>query len=277
LYENSSLVLSNGETEIFKKNQNLWAFKDITLMLYSIFFFNVVALLNVRKMKNSNIANISSLIILALNFLFLFHIIGMKLIIDTENAEHIILHDKDIIQIHELFIGKKDLAKPNISNIKLERIPRRNGIVGTTKEGDVAIPLTDPGLSFNRRLPFSNRYVPIDKQRLIDNQFQLATQLPYLQSLAEKYAIWSGVGLGAAYAGLPQLHDANKKYIMEPFKKQYNNFDTALKNMVGIDTKKQFGGGIQLSNRMYEEGGEYELSQEEIQDLKNQGYDIELL
>jgi hypothetical protein len=48
----------------------------------------------------------------------------MKLIIDTENAEHIILHDKDIIQIHELFIGKKDLAKPNISYKKLKRYIR---------------------------------------------------------------------------------------------------------------------------------------------------------
>lgn len=42
-------------------------------------------------------------------------------------------------------------------------------------------------------------------------------------------------------------------------------------------SQQQFGGSIELSNRMYEEGGEYELSQEEIQDLKNQGYDIELL
>jgi hypothetical protein len=74
---------------------------------------------------------------------------------------------------------------PNIegSNIKLEKWNNRNGIVGTTKEGDVAIPITDPGLSFNRRLPFSNKYVSIDKQKLIDGKFQLATQLPHVQSL----------------------------------------------------------------------------------------------
>jgi hypothetical protein len=83
------------------------------------------------------------------------------------------------------------------SNIKLEKWRNRNGIVGTTKEGDVAIPLNDPGLSFNRRLPFSNRYVPIDKEKLINNQFQLSTQLPYVQSLAEKYGLWAG-GAGAA-------------------------------------------------------------------------------
>ena len=83
------------------------------------------------------------------------------------------------------------------SNIKLEKWNKRNGIVGTTQEGDVAIPLTDPGLSFNRRLPFSNRYIPIDKDKLINNQFQLSTQLPYLQSLTEKYGLWAG-GAGAA-------------------------------------------------------------------------------
>jgi hypothetical protein len=41
--------------------------------------------------------------------------------------------------------------------------------------------------------------------------------------------------------------------------------------------QEELGGGIQLSNRMYEEGGEYELSQEEIDRLKSQGYDLELL
>ena len=111
------------------------------------------------------------------------------------------------------------------SDIKLEKWARRNGIVGTTKEGNVAIPLTDPGLSFNRRLPFSNRYVPIDKQKLINKEFQLATQLPHLQSLAEKYAIWSGLGLGAAYLGMPALHDANKKYIIDPAIEKYKKLN----------------------------------------------------
>ncbi len=83
------------------------------------------------------------------------------------------------------------------SNIRLEKWRNRNGIVGTTNEGDVAIPLTDPGLSFNRRLPFSNRYIPINKDKLINNQFQWSTQLPHLQSLTEKYGLWAG-GAGAA-------------------------------------------------------------------------------
>lgn len=107
------------------------------------------------------------------------------------------------------------------SNIKLEKWPNRNGIVGTTKEGNVAIPLNDPGLSFNRRLPFSSRYVPIDKEKLINNTFQLATQLPHFQSLVEKYGIYAGLALlsGYMYGGkeqaLKNLKTVNK-YSVDP-------------------------------------------------------------
>jgi hypothetical protein len=112
---------------------------------------------------------------------------------------------------------------PNVkgSNIKLEKWHNRNGIVGTTKEGNVDIPLTDPGLSFNRRLPFSNKYVSIDKQKLIDNKFQLATQLPHVQSLIEKYGIIAGQAavFGYLYGGKDQaiknLKTVNK-YSIDP-------------------------------------------------------------
>jgi len=112
---------------------------------------------------------------------------------------------------------------PNVkgSNIKLEKWNKRNGMVGTTKEGNVDIPLTDPGLSFNRRLPFSNKYVSIDKQKLIDNKFQLATQLPHVQSLIEKYGIIAGQAavFGYLYGGKDQaiknLKTVNK-YSIDP-------------------------------------------------------------
>ena len=85
------------------------------------------------------------------------------------------------------------------TNIQLQRWSKRNGVVGMTKQGNPAIPVTDPGLQFHRRLPFSNRYVPIDKQKLIDNKFQLATQLPHVQSLIEKYGIAAAYGLISGY------------------------------------------------------------------------------
>ena len=136
------------------------------------------------------------------------------------------------------------------SNIKLEKWGKRNGIVGTTKEGDVAIPLKDPGLSFNRRLPFSNRYVAINKQKLINKEFQLATQLPYLQSLAEKYAIWSGLGLGASYVGLPALHEANKKYIINPTIEKYKELDEKINETLNLPKWKN--GGTINNNGMFD-------------------------
>lgn len=116
------------------------------------------------------------------------------------------------------------------SNIKLEKWNKRNGVVGTTKEGNVEIPITDPGLSFNRRLPFSNRYVPIDKNKLINNQFQFATFAPHLQSLSEKYAIWSGIAAGASLAGFPEMQNLNKKYIIDPIVQNSNKIDSTVYN-----------------------------------------------
>jgi hypothetical protein len=120
------------------------------------------------------------------------------------------------------------------SNILLQRIPNRYGILGTTKEGNVDIPLTDPGLSFSRRLPFSTRYVPVNKQKLINNEFQLATMSPRLQSLAEKY----GVGLGlATLFGATDLYN---KYTIDPIKEQLGNlFESDTQ-----DDKKKNGGWL---------------------------------
>jgi hypothetical protein len=155
------------------------------------------------------------------------------------------------------------------SNIKLEKISKRNGILGTTNEGDVEIPITDPGLSFNRRLPFSNRYAPIDKEKLINNQFQMSTVAPNLQSLAEKYAIWSGLGLGASSLGYPQLSDANKKYIIDPAVEKYKDLDERLYKLYdqilpSLEIpKKQNGGemrfyqnGLDWKPKSMQDGGE---------------------
>ena len=123
---------------------------------------------------------------------------------------------------------------PNVigSDIKLQEMHRRNGIVGTTTDGNVAIPLTDPGLSFNRRLPFSNRYVPINKEKLINNEFQLATQLPHLQSVIEKYGLYAG-GAGAlgyisgGKEGAKENIKTLNKYTIDPI---INNVGPFLKN-----------------------------------------------
>ena len=142
---------------------------------------------------------------------------------------------------------------PNIegSNIKLEKWKNRNGIVGTTKEGNVEIPLEDPGLSFNRRLPFSSRYVPINKEKLLNNEFQLATQLPYAQSLLEKYGIWTGLGVGGGYlyGGKEQAEENFKtinKYTIDPI------VELSKKGLINLnDIPKKREGGVIKDNNGY--------------------------
>jgi hypothetical protein len=143
---------------------------------------------------------------------------------------------------------------PNVkgSNIKLEPWRNRRGIVGTTKEGNVDIPLTDPGLSFNRRLPFSNKYVSIDKQKLLDNEFQLATQLPHVQSLIEKYGIVAGQAAvfgylaGGKEQAIKNLKTINK-YSVDPVvnwtKKQWEDMNSSdfLKEHKELTKEKQGG------------------------------------
>ena len=162
---------------------------------------------------------------------------------------------------------------PNIegSNIKLEKWRNRNGIVGTTQEGDVAIPLTDPGLSFNRRLPFSNKYIPIDKERLINNKFQLATQLPYAQSLAEKYGLWAGLAGGAGYIsggkkGAQENIDLLNKYTVDPIIEQVKPYyDEVKKEVIRQSNIKKQGGIIKDDRGQWDHPGEItEIGSNEI-------------
>jgi len=130
------------------------------------------------------------------------------------------------------------------TNIQLQNWHARNGVVGMTKQGNPAIPITDPGLQFHRRLPFSNKYVLIDKQKLIDNKFQLATQLPHVQSLIEKYGIAAAYALVLGYmqngkeGAVENLKTVNK-YTIDPIKNWSNKAWDELENSLN---QKQYGG-----------------------------------
>ena len=131
------------------------------------------------------------------------------------------------------FAAEFDFAAPG-SNLGYVNPPSRTGVLITDRAQNtlVEVPVSDPGLSFHRRLPFSNRYVPINKEKLLNNQFQLATQGGHFQSLVEKY------GYGLAYAGLLGAMgntDAVKqynKYTIDPVineaKKIINNINTEI-------------------------------------------------
>ena len=154
------------------------------------------------------------------------------------------------------------------TNIELQAWHARNGVVGRTKQGNPAIPITDPGLDFHRRLPFSNKYVPINKQKLIDNKFQLATQLPHVQSLIEKYGIAAGYGLISGYlangkeGAVENLKTINK-YSVDPI----------------INWSKTAWGDLENKLNQKEEGGymDLDLDEEAIIKYKEGGYIVEEL
>ena len=136
-----------------------------------------------------------------------------------------------------VFEATFDMNNPN-ANLSALEIPNRNGVLMVDKAGRTLpeIPLTEPGMSFNRRLPFSTRYVPIDKQKLMNNEFQFATMAPRLQSLAEKYTL----GLGAASVLGKEARDTYNKYTIDPV------IDMAKKlelEKLGLNVEKRKDGG----------------------------------
>jgi hypothetical protein len=133
----------------------------------------------------------------------------------------------------DIYAAKFDDAVDN-SDIVLGD-PMRQGFMGRTFNKKNALtplqskttgnPLTevsllDEGVSLNRRLPFSNRYVDINKQKLLNNEFQWSTTGAGLQNVAEKFgkAIPVVGGAGAATAALTydpysDMDDEAKQFI----------------------------------------------------------------
>ena len=164
-----------------------------------------------------------------------------------------------------LFEATFDFNNPN-TQLSYHVIPNRDGVLIVNKNGTIAptVDLKDPGVSLNRRLPFSSRYVPINKEKLLNNQFQLATQLPHIQSIVEKYGIGVGwAALGAVMAGdsqvLTDYLDIPKhllKKAEQEIKSQYNKLSKTF----------QKGGSIQPLD--YFDG---ELTDQEIEQYKKGG------
>jgi hypothetical protein len=93
-----------------------------------------------------------------------------------------------------------------------------------TKTGNTLnkVPLSDPGVSLHRRLPFSNRYVPIDKQKLLNNKFQWSTTGAGLQNVGEKfvkalptYGLIGGAGAAALYNPYDYMPAESAEFIKE--------------------------------------------------------------
>ena len=217
----------------------------------------------------------------------------------------------------DIYAAKFDDAVEN-SDIVLGD-PMKQGVVGRTFNKRNAVtplqskttgnPLTevsllDEGVSLNRRLPFSNRYVDVNKQKLLNNEFQWSTTGAGLQNVAEKFgkAIPVVGGAGAVTAALTydpydyvdnsakQFMEENNKTIddvrkagfyiptrMQATKEGFLNNITAPTDF--LSRPDPYYSKTILDATGYEKGGyvDTELTDEEIEWYKSQGYTIEEL
>jgi hypothetical protein len=160
------------------------------------------------------------------------------------------------------------------------------------------IPLTDSGVTLNRRLPFSNRYVPIDKQKLLNNEFQWATTGAGLQNVGEKF-VKSIPTYGLIGGGLGALTYNPRDYFSEEELERIDNENIDINTIKDVPTrtdvfKEDFQESISSPQEFlsqpdpygaatigslffdYKKGGIVtELSMKEIKKLIAQGYIVE--
>jgi len=150
------------------------------------------------------------------------------------------------------------------SDLGFEKISNRNGVLVTDALGKrkPSIPLSEPGLSFHRRLPFSNRYIPVNMDKLRNDEFDWRSQGGNLQSLIERY------GYGAAYAaalagmGMATPQEYLDEYVTNPIKQGYQKVEDLLVNPWTQPKRKK--GGVVTG-----------LSKKEIDQYIKDGYIIE--
>jgi hypothetical protein len=137
------------------------------------------------------------------------------------------------------------------SDLGFQTISNRNGVLVTDALGNrkPSIPLSEPGLSFHRRLPFSNRYIPVNMDKLRNDEFDWRSQGGNLQSLIERY------GYGAAYAaalagmGMATPQEYLDEYVTDPIKKVYNEAEELLTNPWAQPKNKKGGMVTKLSKK----------------------------
>jgi hypothetical protein len=160
-------------------------------------------------------------------------------------------------QYSGVFGAQFDTRVPG-SDLSFKTIPKRNGVLVTDASGNLKpiIPISDPGLSFHRRLPFSNRYIPVDMNKLRNDQFDWRTVGGNAQSLLERYGYAAGYAglLGAMGLATPQEYI--DQYINEPIMKGYNKYiKPGVENMQDVIRPKRYGLKEDGSYEEYSKGG----------------------
>jgi hypothetical protein len=183
-----------------------------------------------------------------------------------------------------VFGARFDFNNPG-TNLGYTKMRNRNGVLITDAQGNPLpnIPISDPGLSFHRRLPFSNRYIDVNMDKLRNNEFDWRTVGGNAQSLLERYGYAAGYAglLGAMGLAAPQEYI--DEYINEPIMKGYNKYiKPGVENIQDVLKPKYRKTEDRLvPYRQYAKGGEFELgdeielTKEQVAELEKYGYTLE--
>ena len=170
------------------------------------------------------------------------------------------------------------------SDLSFKKIPKRNGVLVTDASGNLKpiIPLSEPGLSFHRRLPFSNRYIPVDMDKLRNNEFDWRTVGGNTQSLLERYGYAAGYAAIIGAMGLSTPQEYLDEYINEPIMKGYNKYiKPGAETIYNTLKPKRYRQTEYGTIEEYSEGGEFELGDEvdeaTMEELKKLGFTFEEL
>jgi hypothetical protein len=150
------------------------------------------------------------------------------------------------------------------SDLGFQTISNRNGVLVTDALGKrkPSIPLSEPGLSFHRRLPFSNRYIPVNMDKLRNDEFDWRSQGGNLQSLIERYGYAAAYAAALATVGTTAPQEYLDEYVTNPIKQGYQKVEDLLVNPWTQPKRKK--GGVVTG-----------LSKKEIDQYIKDGYIIE--
>jgi hypothetical protein len=177
-----------------------------------------------------------------------------------------------------VFAAQFDFNNPE-TNLGYTNPSNRNGVLITDKNGNnlPKVPTSDPGLSLHRRLPFSNRYVSVNMDKLNNDQFDWKTQGGNLQSLLERYGYGAAGAAALAGLGYAAPQEYLDEYINEPIIKGFNKTREFLQP---LDDKAE---ELLINPFIKQEGGETEYELGEVVDLPTKkkleelGYTFEIV
>ncbi len=122
---------------------------------------------------------------------------------------------------HGVFTGVLNPNNPN-SNIHGAKIDPESGFSGPFsiyEPHKTGISMHDPGLEqIYRRLPFSEKHIPINMDKFRNDQFDWAQQGGYFQSLIERYGYMTAYAMMLSFLGFDTPQETVDEYINEPLK-----------------------------------------------------------